>query len=171
LGPRLPLEKSARYRAQQPTNDTVLMLLQENDVWLPLLREGDLASGCHDARIGHLQRVEVDPTSGRYAILTPLLGAAAKSNQALLVGGSLIGSPINQSGRRLPHLLLRKGTLHQTGVSNLGTIRSLTIPGPIPEPSGVSGIGEGRCVNGSGTVLVNINYGATTQRFVKASLP
>jgi hypothetical protein len=152
-------------------NDTVLMLLQENDVWVRLLREGDLAAGCDDARIGSLQRVEVDPTSGRYAILTTLLGAAAKSNLALLVGGSLIGSPINESGRRLPHLLLRKGTLHQTGFSSLGAIRSLTIPGPIPEAAGASGIGEGRCVNGSGTVQVNIDYGATTQRFVKASLP
>ena len=153
------------------SNDTILMLLQENDVWLQVLREGDLAPGCNDARVGVFQRIELDPSSGRYGILVSLTGTSSASNQALLTGGTLVGSPVNQSGRRIPHLLMRKGAAHQVGFASLGTVRGMSLLSSPAEAPGASGIGEGRCVNASGEIMLELFYGGTVRQMVRVSLP
>lgn len=153
-------------------NDHILMLLNlEQVTWIQLLRKGDRAPGCPDARIGTVQRIEVNTTSGDYAILTSLNGTKASKNQALLVGNTLPMNPVNQLGRMLPHLLMRKGTAHRNELSSEGTVRSLKIIGPVQPSGGGTGVGEGHAISASGVVLVEVDYGKGTRRLVRAQLP
>ncbi|MCP5559723.1 MAG: FG-GAP repeat protein [Verrucomicrobiaceae bacterium] len=153
-------------------NDTLLILLQENDTWLTLMREGDPAPGCPDGAVAAVQRLELDPDTGRYVALVSLSGASAATNQALLAGDTLLGTPFGTYGRRLPHLLLRKGTAHQNGFSALGTLKSLALRSDVQDPSGATGIGEARCIRGAeGSVLVELNYGTGGTRLVKMAMP
>lgn len=158
-------------------NDTVLMLLQENDVWLPpLMREGDPAPGARDARLGVLQRVDADPVSGIYAVQASLTGGPKAANQAVFLGGTLKGgpAPINTTGRRFPHFLMRKGGLFQPSFGEaLGRPKSISIPLPVAEVTGAKGTGVGRCVSAAedGMVLLDILYAPRVRHLVKATLP
>jgi hypothetical protein len=152
-------------------NDEALLLLQENDIWLTLAREGYSAPGCPDAPLSSFQKIEVDTTSGRYLFATAL-GSTGSQNQAVFTGHTLLGSPINTSGQRLPHLLIRKGTLHQAPFGPaLGQVKSLRLTGPAIDATGAGGTGLSRSINASGALFLDIDYGKNIRHLVKLQAP
>jgi hypothetical protein len=177
IGNQILIHGQIRGSGVTASNDTVLMLLQENDVWLPpLIREGDPAPGAREARIGTIQRVEAEPVSGTYAVLTSLAGGPPSANQAVFLGATLKGgpAPINTTGRRFPHFLMRKGSLVQPGYAQpLGRPKSITLPLTTTEVTGAKGTGVARCVSPAedGMVLLDILYAPKIRHLVKATLP
>ena len=101
------------------TNDEAVWLYQGfGSAREIVLREGDPAPGCGGARIGVIQRMEVD-VFGRYYILASLTGAATGTDQVLLVGNQFMPTP---AGRR-PYLALRKGMLvNRAGAEQIKSI-------------------------------------------------
>lgn len=91
-----------RGRGVHAGNDLGIWLSGVNGTEL-LMREGDVATDCGGARIGTIQRVDVD-ASGGYAVLVSLQSPAG-SNQALFTGNAKAAT----EARRQPLLALRKG--------------------------------------------------------------
>jgi hypothetical protein len=148
-------------------NDEVLMLLQENDTWLLLMREGLPAPGCPNALLGRLQKIEVDPASGRYAVAAALVSGPAE-NQAIFTGHTRAGSPLTSRGLRIPHLLMRKGAAHMVPFTlPYGKVKSLRLTGPTVDPTGAGGTGLSRAINATGSVLLDVDYGKGIRHLLK----
>ena len=90
------------------TNNTLLYRVAPDRTETLLLRAGDFARDGGSAKIGTLSRVEVDPDTGDYAVLTTLTGTDSASNQALWTGQANNADPT-------PRLLVRKGVLVDIG--------------------------------------------------------
>lgn len=129
-----------------PANDQALILIQSDMSVNTLLQEGQAAPGCGTARIGTIQRVEVDPWDGAYAVLLSLTGSPAGSNQALGVGNVYAGNNTSQSALRRPFLRLRKGQLF---TNQPGKLRSISLPTSNRPASGAGGTGRGRAISWS----------------------
>ncbi len=93
-------------RGVNASNDGGLWLIRQNASAPELiLRESHLADSCGEARIGTIQRVDVD-AAGHLVVLASLAGASASKNQVLMTG--IVGS----GSKHLDFLKtqLRKGT-------------------------------------------------------------
>lgn len=127
------------------SNDQVLVLVQSDLTKSTLLQEGSVAPGCGEtARIGTIQRVEVDGWEGCYAVLATLTSAATGSNLALYTGNTERGNNFTQTALRRPQLRLRKGQLFN---NQPGRLRSVSLPSSNRPASGAGGTGRGRAIS------------------------
>ncbi|MBL9154406.1 MAG: hypothetical protein JNK37_18090 [Verrucomicrobiales bacterium] len=136
-------------RGVNTANDCAVILVQDDPVQrlLVLMREGDPVADWDCPRVGVIQRVEVDPGSGRYLILSSLTGASAR-NQGLFIGDALVGDASTSQVRRLPVMRIRKGHRFDTGYSDATTILALSLE-PRVDRMGVGGKGLGSVLNGN----------------------
>ncbi|MCB1066410.1 MAG: hypothetical protein KDN20_26260 [Verrucomicrobiae bacterium] len=129
-----------------------------------LLREGDPVSAGDCPRVRAIQRVEVDPINGNYAIVAALTGAPNR-NQALFVGNAGLGHPNPGSGEnpvsphalRLPRIALRKGTIFNTPHSESTRLRSIVMQ-PIVDRTGAGGKGHGQVLNRDGELVLCLQF-------------
>jgi hypothetical protein len=152
------------------TNDCALILAQDEIMAeskpgesetnvrrrLVLMREGDGVADWDGARIGVIQRVEVEPNTGRYLVLASLTGASSR-NQALFVGNATAGNNIAGRAARLPQMRLRKGRRYDTGYSDATSIRSLSIE-PRVDRTGAGAKGAGTVLSPSGEAVLCIEF-------------
>ncbi|MCB1235971.1 MAG: hypothetical protein KDM91_12955, partial [Verrucomicrobiae bacterium] len=138
-------------------NDCALFLQEDDEEIRVLLREGDPAPGCGSACVGSFQRVAVCTGYGRYAVLVSLTGATSLSNQALLRGTIFSGAgfPV---GLWRPHLVLRKGTRHASGIGEIASVKSMAFPTAGVDASGAGGGGLAQPVVISGRVLIQATF-------------
>ncbi|MCB1231383.1 MAG: hypothetical protein KDN19_14010 [Verrucomicrobiae bacterium] len=111
-------------------NDLALVLYQPgspyNGQLAVLMREGDFAPGCEPARIGTINRVEVEPLFGHYLVLATLSGASPATNLALYRGFSFrTTATVAEQSLRRPFLVMRKG---QRFENQPGRLRSVGLP-------------------------------------------
>ncbi len=136
---------------------------------LILLREGDPAPGCAPAKIGTINAVEVDPSSGQYLILATLTGTSPARNLVLFQGNSAATvSTAERSVIRRPAPILRKG---DTFNSQPSPIQSISISTMSRTPGGAGSVGWASVITGgsnsSGTVLITITYANGSTRLVR----
>lgn len=158
-------------RGTNPSNDCALVHvtrhaspLYELYAYQVLLREGDPVSAWDCPRVRAIQRVEVDPINGNYAVVAALTGAPIR-NQALFVGKVGIAHPNPGSGEntvsphalRLPRLALRKGTLFNTPHAESTRLRSLVMQ-PIVDRTGAGGKGHGQVLNRNGELVLCLQF-------------
>jgi WD40 repeat protein len=130
-------------------NDQALMLYQEDGTTTILLREGDPAPGCPEARIGLISRIEVDAWTSTYAVLATLTGATTSNDLALFTGTAYgRGNTTTQVALRRPVLRLRKGDSYDNQPSK---VKSISLPTTSVTASGAGGTGRGRALNYSNT--------------------
>ncbi|MCB1232381.1 MAG: hypothetical protein KDN19_19190, partial [Verrucomicrobiae bacterium] len=139
-------------------NDCALYLWQEDQSFLKLVREGDPVCDCDCPAVGRILRVDVNPVSGDYAVLTSLVGGNRRANQALLTGAADAGNATTEKIFRLPHLRLRKGTLYAAdGGAGTTGIRSITMT-PTVDRGGAGGKGRGQVINNDGEIVVCVTF-------------
>jgi hypothetical protein len=142
------------------SNNQVLVLRQNDDTYLTLLRTGTPApgtgTGTGTAKLAAISAVDVNPFSGLYAILGTLSGAPSSSNQALWTGDPKLGddSPTFQK-LRLPQLTLRKGNPYSTESTPNGIIRSIALK-PALDPTGAGGRGLAQALGANGDLALFI---------------
>ena len=127
------------------------LLLRQNDGnYLTLLRTGTSAPGVGSAKLKAISAVEVNPVSGRYAVLGTLSGSPANSNQALWTGDPTLGdnTPPALQDLRLPQLTLRKGNTYTTDATPQSVIRSIALK-PAVDPTGAGGRGLAQALGAS----------------------
>ncbi|MCB1126902.1 MAG: hypothetical protein KDM81_10425, partial [Verrucomicrobiae bacterium] len=128
-----------------PANDCALYLKVISEAgYQRLVREGEAACGCDGARVGVIQRVEVEPYDKSYAVVCSLAGGDRRANQALL--GGYTGATAPNAAFRAPWMRLRKGLLTQSGVPHTTAIRSLTL-GSSQDRTGFGAKGLAQSVN------------------------
>ncbi|MCB1092348.1 MAG: hypothetical protein KDL87_12505, partial [Verrucomicrobiae bacterium] len=137
-------------------NDCIVFLVQDDLTLLPLMREGDIACDWDCPRIGVIQQVEVEPSTGRYLIQASLTGASTR-NQALFAGSAGYGDSGTGKFKRLPAMVLRKGARFDTGFSDVTTVKSILIE-PRTDKNGAGG-------KGLGSILTAAGYGVITIQF------
>lgn len=137
-------------------NDLALFLWDEYAAGLQLLlREGQPVHDAGGPSVGVIQRVDVDPVTGKYVVLASLTGNRAK-NQALFTGDAGAGNATTQRALRAPSLRLRKGTLYRSPGAVTG-IRSMTLS-PTTDRGGAGGKGLGQVINRNGEIAVAIEF-------------
>lgn len=143
-------------------NDQALVLFNPFDRLHVLLREGAFTEGPDGAKIGSIQKVDVEPVGSQYVVLASLVSSAA-TNQALFTGrtADLGPSPINPRLARAG-MRLRKGATYDTGFPGLTTgvavkITSMTIT-TTTDTAGVGAKGLGQAIEYQGTVGLSIDY-------------
>lgn len=157
--------------AVNPSNDCAVALAwyrsDVNDWDLePLLREGDEICDRDGTKVRAIQRVEVDPVNGNYAIVAALTGSPAR-NQALFTGNALVPHPSPNGGigetASFPTVLnraslaLRKGTLYNTASAESTRLRSILLE-PRIDRTGSGGKGLGSAVNVNGEVVLCLQF-------------
>ncbi|MCB1229271.1 MAG: hypothetical protein KDN19_03340, partial [Verrucomicrobiae bacterium] len=138
-------------------NDCALFLQEDDEEIRVLLREGDPAPGCGSGLVGTIQRVAVASTNGRYAALVTLSGVGPSANQALL-RGTIRSGGADPVGLWRPHLVLRKGTRHASGIGEIASVRSMLFPTAGIDSSGAGGGGLAQPIAGSGRILTQITF-------------
>ncbi len=146
------------------SNNTGLWALQEDGSLLRLLRLGDPLAHADRPRVRALQRVDVDPTSGRYTVLVSLTGSPAR-NQALLAGSVALGNPTDQTALRLPQIKLRKGLPFTELDGTTHTLRSLSLR-PTTDVTGSGAKGLAHLLNADGQILLSVIAGDRTTRLL-----
>lgn len=106
-----------------------------------LFREGDAVAGSDCARVGVIQRVDVEPTAGRVIILCSLAGGNRSANQALFVGR--VGNP--NANLRTPWMILRKGIDFRSPAFVNTSIRSMMIRNS-DDRTGFGAKGQGKSI-------------------------
>lgn len=154
--------------AVNPGNDCALVTteyLSDFDEWelTKLVREGDEISDWDCPRVRTIQRVDVDPISGHYAVVVALTGSPAR-NQAVLTGNANLAHPNFFPGGsgdftalRRPHLVLRKGTLYNTRYAESTRLRSIVME-PRIDRTGSGGKGLGQVINETGEVALCLQF-------------
>lgn len=138
-------------------NDCALFFQDSSqDITLRLLREGDPVCDWDGPQVRVIQRVDVNPIDGRYAIVVSLTGAPVR-NQALLTGLARFGLPNTQSGFRYPSLTLRKGTFYDSGFSQTTRLRAIDLR-QTTDRTGAGGKGLGQSINNLGQTLLSLTF-------------
>ena len=140
-----------------PANNQALVL---SDPFLAnphqvLLRTGFSAPGIGSATLKTISAVDVNLTSGAFAVLGTLNGAPASSNQALWIGNPKFANNTTLRDLRLPKLVLRKGNAYSTDATPRGIIRSMALK-PAPEPTGAGGRGLAQAFAANGDLVLFI---------------
>jgi hypothetical protein len=136
------------------SNNQVLVLIQEDNTRLLLMRTGFPAAGTGAATVRSISAVDVNPVSGAYAILGTLRGAPTATNQALWSGFANAGNAAALQVLRLPVLRLRKGQSYSTATT-MGTVRSLSFK-PAVDAAGAGGRGLSHAVGANGAIVVSL---------------
>jgi hypothetical protein len=152
---RVVLQVVLRGTGVNATNNQALVLRQANGQHQVLVRTGDSPAGIGSATLRSIVAVDVNPTSGTYALLTTLTGAPGSSNLALWAGNTTLGNDNSQQALRLPILQLRKGDIYGTLRQSLGVVRSLSLK-PAVDRSGAGGRGLAQAVGFDGDVAIYI---------------
>ncbi len=134
------------------SNDCALVRVMGLGFFELLLREGDDVCDWDCPRVGGIQRVDVDPASGRYAVVASLTGSPRR-NQGLFTGHA----NATDSLFRKASLRLRKGIAYQATGGDTTTLRSIVLA-PFPTRSGVGGTGKTQVINGNGEVVVCLQF-------------
>lgn len=140
-------------------NDCALLVAHKdgaNWVLQSLLREGDALCDWDCPRVAAIQRVEVDPVNGHYAIVAALTGSKGR-NQALLLGRLDVGNDTARHSLRLPVMALRKGTLYNTRHSESTRLLSIDLR-PRLDRSGAGGKGLGQVMNPVGVLTAALAF-------------
>jgi hypothetical protein len=149
-------------------NDQALILIQSTGTGNVLLREGQAAPGCSPATIGVINRVEVDPWQGTYAIIATLVGAPAGTNLALFVGDAIqAGNDTTLSSLRRAVLYLRKGQLYSNQPSK---IKSFSLPSTNLTVGGAGGTGRGRAISWNRNFVITVEFDNAVRQIMKGSL-
>jgi hypothetical protein len=146
------------------SNNTGLWALQEDGTTLSLLRLGDPLSHADRPRVRTLQRIDVDPASGRYTVLVSLTGSPTL-NQALLAGSLALGNPADQTSLRLPQIKLRKGLPFTELDGSTHTLRSLSLR-PTTDPTGSGAKGLAHILNANGQIILSVVAGDRATRLL-----
>lgn len=143
-------------------NDQALVLFNPFDRLHVLLREATFTEGPDAAKIGTIQKVDVEPVGSQYVVLASLVSSAA-TNQALFTGrtADFGPSPINPRLARAG-MRLRKGAAYDTGVPASSTgvtvkITSMSIT-TTTDIAGAGAKGLGQAVEYLGNVGLSIDY-------------
>jgi hypothetical protein len=140
-------------RGFKASNDLALVLRQEDGTFLPLVQEGQLVPDAPGTRVGVIQRVDVDPLEGHYAVLVSLTGDKSR-NQALLTGHARAGNAGLREALRLPDVAMRKGSLYQGRPSSaVSRLRSLSL-WQKTDKGGAGAKGAGQSINSSGHYVI-----------------
>ncbi len=137
-------------------NDCALFLWEAGAPTLTLLREGDYAPGCDCPKVGVIQSVDVEPSNGRYVVLTSLTGSSA-ANQALFTGDASAGDSSTKQALRLPSLQLRKGTGYQAPTGTTTKILSMTFANTT-DAAGTGAKGGPQVIDSSGRVTMCLQF-------------
>ncbi|MCB1229221.1 MAG: hypothetical protein KDN19_03080 [Verrucomicrobiae bacterium] len=116
------------------------------------LREGDPVCDGDGPRIRAFQRIEVERTSRKYAVVASLTGAASK-NQALLMGNLAPADPALWA----PSMKLRKGTLFQAPGGDTTRLRSIDFR-PVIDRTGSGANGGDQVMSFSGKAIMCLNF-------------
>jgi FG-GAP repeat len=156
-------------------NDQALLLFQTSgatDQLIVLMREGDHAPGCGSAKIGVINRVEVEPYYGTYLVHTTLTGAAVGTDLALFRGASHAPvSPVTDTLRR-PFLILRKGQQFENQPSK---VKSFSLPTTHLTAAGAGTTGLGSAVQETNTstefkdIALTIEFDNKVRQLMKGS--
>lgn len=150
--------------AVNPGNDCALAITESGiDNLQKLVREGDAVCDWDCPRIRTIQRVDVDPENGNYAVVVALTGSPRR-NQALLTGNASLTHPNNPSPQfgdfttlRRANLVLRKGTLYNTPHAEATRLRSIVLE-PRIDRTGSGGKGLGQVINENGEVVLCLQF-------------
>lgn len=141
-------------------NDCALLHLHldAGNQWqiFPLMREGDAVADWDCPKVAAIQRVEVEPISGHFAVLASLTGSKGR-NQALFIGSTGFGDHAAKRALRLPYLALRKGTLYNTRDSESTRLLSIDLR-PVIDPSGAGGKGRGQVMSSGGELVLSLAF-------------
>jgi hypothetical protein len=90
---------------------------------LVLMREGDSAPGCCPAKVGVINRVDVDPKYGNYLVIASLAGGPAGRDLAIFRGAAARSlSNVTEQITHRPTLLMRKGQFFNDHSSKVKTL-------------------------------------------------
>jgi outer membrane protein assembly factor BamB len=134
-------------------NDGAIYLWQ-NGLLQRLLREGDTAQTEDGAVISTINRVDVEPTNGQYAVLASLTGNRA-ANLALYTGSAQHGDNGTRKLARLPGLALRKGTAFNNASGETTRLLSLLIGNPT-DAAGAGGKGGPQSILEDGNLVMTV---------------
>jgi hypothetical protein len=109
-----------------------------------LMREGQLADDCLGAKIGVIQRIDADPVSGSYLVVTTLAGAASSSNLAVWMGETPTILLVDGEEYLVPRLRMRKGNYQALG-GNTSLMTSVKLLVPV-DSTGAVAKGMGKAV-------------------------
>ncbi len=137
------------------SNDCALWLWDDGETQL-LMREGEAAPDCDGARIGVIQRVDVDPRSAHYVILASLTGNPV-ANQALFTGDGTVGNATTLQALRLPAMKLRKGTSYQAALGETTRLLSLSLTNT-NDRFGAGAKGGPQVINLAGEIAVSARF-------------
>lgn len=132
----------------------VALYLWDNGVTQRLLREGDPAQTEDGAVIAVINRVDVEPVNGHYAVLATLSGNRA-ANLALYTGGAGFGNNGGQQLNRVPGLVLRKGTAFQGPAGETTRLLALLI-GNTTDAMGVGAKGGPQIIESDGNLVMTV---------------
>jgi hypothetical protein len=110
-------------------NNEIFFSYQVGGTQAVLLQKGDLAPGCHGARVASFQGI-VTASNAHYAMLVGLKGTSSAADQAVLWGNADFGVENSSWGGRRPQLKLRKGSVLAAGYNVSSRITSLSFPNP-----------------------------------------
>ena len=133
-------------------NDCALVRVRGLGFFELLLREGDNVCDWDCPRVGTIQRVDVDPATGRYVVVASLTGSPRR-NQGLFTGHA----NASESQFRAASLRIRKGIAFQAVGGETTTLRSIVLA-PFPTRTGVGGTGKTQVINESGEVVVCLQF-------------
>jgi RNA polymerase sigma factor (sigma-70 family) len=143
------------------SNNQAFLLRQGDGVYRVLMRTGQPAPSTGNARLASISAIEVNPVTGRYAVLGTLSGTTSATNQALWTGHSQAGdNTTTLSALRFPTLAFRKGTPYQTESTPSGLIRGLSLrPAPDSTGAGSRGLGQTMSANGELAFIITADLG------------
>ncbi len=144
------------------SNDCGLFYLREDGDIDLLLREGDpLPGACNGERIGVIQRVVADPTTGAYAMVVSLIGAPPGTNQAVLLGNCK-SQDISRRAVRRPWVVMRKGRTYQEAFGQTSQVMSFNLPINSIDRTGAGGKGLPSAIGAISTVIMVKYQNGTT---------
>ncbi|MCB1207865.1 MAG: FG-GAP repeat protein [Verrucomicrobiales bacterium] len=152
------------------TNQALLCKPSTTNVVQVLARTGQTCPGKAAAcRLRTLSAIDVDPISGRYAILATLSGVPTARAQAVLAGQTTLGNDTNQVGLRLPRIVLERGQWFNTPTTLADSIASIAMR-PVLDPSGTGGRGLGQVIASDGSLVLIITGKSRQSEVVRLTI-
>ncbi|MCB1064006.1 MAG: FG-GAP repeat protein [Verrucomicrobiae bacterium] len=155
-------------RGVTAANRSALILQQEDGEFLVLMRSGTPAPGfgSNAITVGVMQRIDVNPVTGAYAILGTIRGVAGNANQVLWAGRVGLGDDSLKRHLRLPGPRLRKGDTYTSNGTDRGVIRSISL-NPAPDPTGAGGRGLGQVIGPNDHIIVTLTTNRRVRELIK----